>query len=398
MSNKVFILNSSDGKPFKFDTAADIEPHIASLKGNETVEEIRLSGHTFGIEACKALAEVLKTNTNLQVFNAADIFTGRLISEIPDALAALLTALLTLEYLHTVDLSDNAFGGRLADTLRDFYARAGPLRHLLLNNNGLGPTGGIIVANSIRDLATLKASNPAYPPLETIVCGRNRLENGSMEAWAEAYAAHKSLKTVKMVQNGIRQEGINTLLRSGLSKNLGLQTLDLQDNTFTVTGALALAAVVTNWSDLLELGVGDCLISARGGVLLGEALAQQKNKALKTIRLQYNEIDVKGVEAIKKAITPALPKLQRLELNGNKFSEEELVVEQMREIFEDRGFGELDSLSDMEEETDEEAEDEYDEKEDVVKQAEQAENAEVPQEEDKKVDALADLLGSSKIA
>src|SRR5207253_1882905 len=147
--------------------------------------------------------------------------------------------------------------------------------------------------------------------------------------------------------------------------------LDLQDNTFTATGAQALAAVVTNWTDLLELGVGDCLLSARGGVLLGEALALEKNKALKTIRLQYNEIDIKGAEAIKRAIDTALPKLQRLELNGNKFSEEELVVEQMREIFEDRGFGELDSLSDMEEETDEE--DEGDEGEDVVKLAEEAE-------------------------
>lgn len=337
-----------------------------------------------------------------QAFNAADIFTGRLISEIPDALAALLSALLTLEYLHTVDLSDNAFGGRLADTLRDFYSRAGPLRHLLLNNNGLGPAGGIIVANSIRDLAALKASSPAYPPLETIVCGRNRLENGSMEAWAEAYAAHKSLKTVKMVQNGIRQEGINTLLRNGLSKNHGLQTLDLQDNTFTITGAQALAAVVTNWNDLLELGVGDCLLSARGGVLLGEALAQEKNKALKTIRLQYNEIDIKGVEAIKRAIHTALPKLQRLELNGNKFSEEELVVEQMREIFEHRGFGELDSLSDMEEETDGEDEgdedEDDDEKEAVIKRAEEAEGAKVPQEKDEKVDALADLLDGAKIA
>ncbi|KAG0130961.1 hypothetical protein HOY82DRAFT_561120 [Tuber indicum] len=399
MSSKIFILKSSDGKPLKLDTAADIEPHIASLKGNETVEEIRLCGHTFGIKACKALAEVLKTNKNLQVFNAADIFTGRLISEIPDALSALLTALLTLEHLHTVDLSDNAFGGRLADTLGDFYARAGPLRHLLLNNNGLGPAGGVIVANSIRQLAVLKASTPAYPPLETIVCGRNRLENGSMAAWAEAYAAHKSLKTVKMVQNGIRQEGISALLRDGLSKNHGLQTLDLQDNTFTAAGAYALAAVVTNWSDLLELGVGDCLLSARGGVLLGESLGLGKNKALKTIRLQYNEIDVKGVEAIKRAINPSLPKLQRLELNGNKFSEDELVVEQMREIFGDRGFGELDSLSDMEEETDEEDEgDESEEGEDVIKQAEEAEDAKVPQEKDKKVDALADLLGGAKIA
>jgi Ran GTPase-activating protein 1 len=324
-----------------------------------------------------------------------------------------LTALLTLPKLHTVDLSDNAFGGRLAEPLKDFYSKAGPLRHLLLNNNGLGPAGGSIVANAITELAAVKAADPSLPPLETIVCGRNRLEDGSMDAWSAAYAAHKSLKTVKMVQNGIRPAGIKKLLRNGLSHCAGLLHLDLQDNTFTLEGAQALATVVPGWTQLEALCVGDCLLSARGGVLLGEALKRDKTPELKKLSLQYNEIDIKGVKAIQGALATGLPKLEVLELNGNKFSEEDPLVEELRMLFEERGVEGLDSLSDMEEESEEEDEgeesdeEEEEEKEEerevekkaerVLKEADNVEEQNVAQEKDKNVDALADLLGATKI-
>lgn len=426
MSNKnVFILKSVDGKPLKLDTAADLEPHIESLKSNPDVEEIRLGGNTLGIGACKALADVLRTKKNLKIFNAADIFTGRLISEIPDALSALLTALLTLPHVHTVDLSDNAFGGRLADPLKDFYSKAGPLRHLLLNNNGLGPAGGSIVAQSIKELAALKAKNPEFPPLETIVCGRNRLESGSMEDWAAAYAAHKTLKTVKMTQNGIRPEGIDKLLRDGLSHCENLEHLDLQDNTFTVIGSKGLAHVLPNWTKMEVLGVSDCLLTAKGGILLAEALLLGKTKALKKLSLQFNEINIKGLKGIQSALKSALPNLENLEMNGNNFSEGDPVVEELREFFSNRGVDGLDSLSDME--VDSEAEEEEEEEEEVkmdeerdqaeekeeekelkkveealgkkiLEDADEAENEKVAQKKDKSVDNLADLLGSTKIA
>ncbi|CCX34861.1 hypothetical protein FPQ18DRAFT_129118 [Pyronema domesticum] len=392
MSN-VFILKSGDGKPLKLDQAADIEPHIVTLKANADVEEIRLGGNTLGVEACKALAEVLLEKKNLKIFNAADIFTGRLISEIPDALSALLTALLTLPKLHTVDLSDNAFGGRLAEVLRDFYSKAGPLRHLLLNNNGLGPAGGAIVANSIKDLAVLKASDPSLPPLETIVCGRNRLENGSMEAWAAAYAAHKTLKTVKMVQNGIRPEGIQILLRDGLLYCQDLLHLDLQDNTFTELGSSALAIAVEGWTKLEVLGVADCLLSARGGLLLGEALQKGANPDLTKLSLQYNEIDIVGAKAIKNAVVAGLSKLEVLELNGNKFSEEDPLVEELRELFEERGFEGLDSLSDMEEDSEDEDED-YDESD----KDDEDDEKKVPVKKDDTVDELTSAMEGAKIA
>lgn len=214
-----------------------------------------------------------------------------------------------------------------------------------------------------------------------------------MEAWAEAYRANNGVKIVKMVQNGIRPEGISLLLRDGLSGCKALEILDLQDNTFTLSGSQALAKAVVGWEKLVELGVGDCLLGARGGIVVAEVLSEGKNKGLKILRLQYNEIDGKGASAFKHAVEKALPVLEKLELNGNEFSEDDEVVQEIREMFEERGVGELDELDDMEDNSEEEEEEEEEEeKEDVIKRAEEEEAGKVAPEKDKSVDELADLF------
>ena len=63
-SEKVFSL---EGKGLKLDTAADVEPHVAPLRHNSVVEEVRLGGNTLGIGASKALAAVLETKKSLRV-------------------------------------------------------------------------------------------------------------------------------------------------------------------------------------------------------------------------------------------------------------------------------------------------------------------------------------------
>jgi Ran GTPase-activating protein 1 len=63
-TTKIFSL---EGKSLKLDTAADVEPHIKSLREMQDVEEVRLLGNTLGVEACKALGEILETKKTLQV-------------------------------------------------------------------------------------------------------------------------------------------------------------------------------------------------------------------------------------------------------------------------------------------------------------------------------------------
>lgn len=419
--SKVFSIK---GQALKLDTAADLEKHIRPLRDAHDVEEIHIEGNTIGVAASIALAKILETKQTLRYANLADIFTGRLLAEIPQALDALLTALLKCPKLHTINLNDNAFGLNTVEPLRPFLSQHTPLQHLYLNNNGLGPSAGTLVAEALAQLADKKAQARKdgandIPDLETVVCGRNRLETGSMAAWVKAYTANSKVKTVKMVQNGIRQEGIATLLQHGLSACTGLEVLDLQDNTFTSLAAKTLANVVPKWTALKELAVGDCLLSARGGVVLGEALAKGGNEKLEVLRLQYNEIDAKGLKAIADAATTtfALPRLRRVELNGNKFSEEDPSIEKLQEVLSTRkeesaseypgvdeddedawGVDELDELEDDEdEEEDDEAEEVDEEGEKVVKDAETAEDEPVALEQDKEVDDLADALGKTEL-
>jgi Ran GTPase-activating protein 1 len=419
---------SLEGRGLKLTTAADIEPHIQDLRGNDDVEEVKLLGNTLGVEASEALAKVLQTKKRLKVANLADIFTSRLLSEIPPALSHLVTALLTLPDLHTVDLSDNAFGLNTVAPLVDFLSQHTPLRYLYLNNNGLGPAAGVLVADALTALAEKKAAarneGKQVPDLELVICGRNRLENGSMAAWAKAYAANSRVKTIRMTQNGIRQEGITHLLTNGLHHLTKLETLDLQDNTFTAMGATALSKVVGTWTELRELGVGDCLLSGRGGIALASALEKGHNKKVEVLRLQFNDINAKGLEGLASAASSSLPALRRVELNGNRFDEAHPGIEKLREVLEARkeGSGEKEDdedfwgLDDLDElESDDEDEEESDEEQkrgegsdeegiEVEEKAarqivedQRAEESNVAEDKDKKVDDLADTLAKAEI-
>lgn len=193
---------------------------------------------------------------------------------------------------------------------------------------------------------------------------------------------------------------------------------------------MALADVVQGWTELVELGVGDCLLGSRGMVLLAESLKRGGNKELGLLRVQYNEINTKGVKSLLGATTSGqLDKLRRVELNGNRFSEDDESVVELRELLEGRkdestveaDYG-LDELSDLEDESDEddddsaansqaeedEDEDQSEDKEEVedqtdkkaeklLKEADQAEDAKVSQKKDGDVDDLADLLGKAGI-
>jgi Ran GTPase-activating protein 1 len=310
-------------------------------------------------------------------------------------------------------LNDNAFGLNTQAPLVAFLSSHVPLQHLILNNNGLGPHAGILIADALSALHVKKEearkAGKEVPNLETVICGRNRLENGSMTAWAKAYSLHTGVKEIKMVQNGIRQEGISHLLTDGLRHAKGIKVLDLQDNTFTLMGAKALATVVPGWTEIQDLGVGDSLLSAKGGVAVAAALGKGENKKLETLRLQYNDITAKGLQGFAKAAKETLPALRKIELNGNKFSEEDQSIMELRELLEERkeklagdvvledDWG-LDSLSDLEDESEEEDEEEEEEeeaeelREKLLEDAEEAQEEPVSLKQDKEVDELADEL------
>lgn len=267
----------------------------------------------------------------------ADIFTGRLISEIPQALSALCDALKTHESLIELDLSDNAFGGRCADAMVPFLSTNTHFQNFRLNNNGLGPIGGKIIADALIANAEKCLKEGKETSLKILVCGRNRLENGSSKSWSEAFKLHsKSLKEVKMPQNGIRMEGIENLV-NGLSHCSSLEVLDLQDNTATKTGTRALVKVLPSWKNLRILNLSDCILSSAGGIALGMMLSKGSNPNLEELRLAYGEFDKRTVELLETAVVGFMPKLAKMDLNGNRFDAEDECVEKLREALANNG-------------------------------------------------------------
>ncbi|KAJ2357230.1 Ran GAP Rna1, partial [Coemansia erecta] len=233
-------IYSLEGKGLKLTTAEDIEPYLAELRAHPNLEELRLNGNTLGAEACKALASVLKTKTTLKVATLHDIFTSRLRDEVGESVVAICEALGELPELVEVNLSDNAFGPLGAESMAPFLSRHTKLEVLRLNNNGLGIQGGTVIARALIACQAECEKQGIAPVLHTLVCGRNRLENGAAPEFAKAFKALKTLREVRMPQNGIRPEGIAELVE-GLAHNSELCVLDLQDNTFTESGSQALA-------------------------------------------------------------------------------------------------------------------------------------------------------------
>ena len=388
---------SLQGSTLKFDTLASIEPFLLQIDAVPQLEEIRLSGNTLGVEACAGVGKLLATKqslkvrrpsrfplspssstrfsavkskrakieislSSLQIADFSDIFTGRLISEIPLSLTSLCTSLLHLPHLTTLDLSDNAFGGRSVEPMLSLLSTHTSLRVLKLNNNGLGPMGGATVAGALLENAERAKKEGRVASLRTIICGRNRLENGSAKAWADAFAALGGLVEVRLPQNGIRMEGI-ALLVAGLRSNSNLAILDLQDNTATLSGSKAIAASLPSWPKLTSLNLSDCLLKPRGGLAIAAILATGSNPLLTSLKLQSNELDARAVEVLARAIKDHLSGLVELELNGNRGESDDECYVKIVEALEGWGHAAaLDELDEMEEaESDEEEEDDEEE-------------------------------------
>lgn len=255
-----------------------------------------------------------------------------------------------------MDLSDNAFGGRVVAPMVPFLSTSHEtLRVLKLSNNGLGPEGGSVIAQALLDSAIAAKAQGTPSKLEVVLCGRNRLENGSASLWAEAYEAHgPSIKQVRMYQNGIRMAGI-VALANGLSHCSNLEVLDLLDNTATegtkgIDGSRAISQGMLKWPQLRELQLNDLRLLPRGALAICTSLAEGSSPQLETLRLQADQVDQKAFEQLVKAVQNHCKHLKVLELNENRCGDEDEVVQQLRDALAENGHEDaFDELDDVEE-------------------------------------------------
>jgi Ran GTPase-activating protein (RanGAP) involved in mRNA processing and transport len=101
----------------KYDTKEQISPDLPEAGAHhEDLEEITLSGNSYGREACDYLAELFKAQKTpkLESVNFNDMFVSRKLLELPGSLEVLIRSILESSegfgHLKNINLSDNAFG------------------------------------------------------------------------------------------------------------------------------------------------------------------------------------------------------------------------------------------------------------------------------------------------
>jgi len=317
------------------------------------------------------------------------MFTNRKEDEIPKALEAMLNALKDKPSVTELDLSDNAIGAQVVDSIVPFLTDSPSLQVLKLQNNGLDEKCGEKLANALLNSTQLKDGKKSN--LRTVMCRRNKLRDGSAPVWARAFAAHTTLVDVRMPSNDIGVEGIKALA-DGLKHCPNLQHIDLQDNTFLADGdtsALEAWADVLRsrkWLELRTLNLSDCYLSdedARVVPVVLTALAADFPPQLHTLQLQNNNLEGKTFKLLSECISTTLKSLRRLELQDNEEVEDDEYLEELADILIQRG-GKLFRT------------DEDEEEEEGVENREKVE-AEVFTVPDKAADALADLLDKVSI-
>ena len=238
-------------------------------------------------------------------------------------MSAICDALKDKTSLVEINLSDNAFGSRSVDPIVPFLTHNRSFQIFKLNNNGLGPEGGSVIADALAESARLSKEEGKPSQLRTLICGRNRLQDGSSAAWAKAFAAHGSLVEVRMPQNGIRMDGIVNLAH-GLAQCPYLEYLDLQDNTFGEAGSTAMAGALPAWTKLTFLNFSDCVLSneEEGVSAVIKTIARGSNPKLETLQLQNNNMETESFALLAEGI-PKLPSLRTLELQWNEVDDEE---------------------------------------------------------------------------
>ncbi|XP_011868365.1 PREDICTED: ran GTPase-activating protein 1 [Vollenhovia emeryi] len=365
------------GQSLVLDTANDALRVVEAIKTCPCLEYLDLEGNTLGTPAAEVIAEALKEKGSpLKRALWKDMFTGRLKTEIPKALEYLGTALCTAgSQLTELDLSDNAFGPIGIQGLANLLASSPcyTLQQLKLNNNGLGISGGKVLAKALEKCHENSSKEGTPLALKVFIVGRNRLENEGAQALATVFEKLKTLEEVVMQQNGIYHVGIAAIAQ-GLSANPNLRVLNLNDNTIGLKGARALAKALPTFRGLEELNLGDCLLKTKGALVLAEALEIHGNHtSLRCLDLSNNELRVDAGNAIAKAMHDKTL-LANLQLDGNCFGTEGR--ENLRQIL--TKLGRIDALSTLDEDytEDEEEEDNDDNTEDGQSEEDESDNNE----------------------
>lgn len=229
---------------------------------NDKVTGIELSSNSLGYIAAKALSEAIHKLEKLEVVNYRDIFVGRLRADLPKSLFELVNVIHG-KNIQVLDLSDNAFGPIGVQSFENFLKNTHSLKKLYLENNGLGPEGAEMVAESLISNETIS--------LDVLAVNRNRLENKGALAFSKLLTKMQSLTEFQAFQNGIKEEGMAALLDS-LSLNKELKIIKINDNLIK-DAAVRLPEMLAQLNKLEIIDISDSLLGDNHAISFFKSLS-----------------------------------------------------------------------------------------------------------------------------
>ena len=261
-----------------------------------------------------------------------------------------------------MDLSDNAFGPAGAKPLMNLLIQNRSIQTLKLNNNGLGIEGVRLISSALVEAGDLNVSENRVSSLKILQMGRNRMESAGANHLIKAFQAHSdSLEEIRLFQNSIRPDVFPDLMPI-LAECEKLRILDLQDNTLTESGSIALSKALGSWEFLKTLNIGECLLRSTGAIAILKSLTQS-HIHLEKLYLSFNEIDTEAASLVPLMLENKT-QLEVLELNGNEFDPQGSIVKEVKQIL--RRHGHEDALDDLDEMEWGESEDDLEDDEDVA--------------------------------
>jgi Ran GTPase-activating protein 1 len=344
------------GKDKQLHKVEDLDQEaLAQLKEMvPTMTSITLSGHSYGLEACQHIGEIIAKADNLRKINFGNIFIGKLKEEIPENLKALLQGICGKELTY-VDFSDNAFGPAGVPGF-DFFLKETPsIKVLKMINCGLGPSGGTSLAECLKS-GSLKLSE--------FYAGRNRMECTGYKAIAEVLKEMGSLTKIEMPQNFVRKDGMIAMI-DALKSNPELTYIHIHDNWLKEEAIKEFSGLIKSLSNLKSINISDCDIGGSGVKKIISALGSSpSHKTIEYFGCNYNEVErSKTAQHIFK-IFSLCPNLKTVSFIGN------LIKPQLKKQYE-ADFSKTGKTLILREEEEEDDPEESDEEEEISEEDEE---------------------------
>ena len=244
------------------------------------IECLELCHNSIGENCAKVLGEKMKNLKHLRKIDLSDCFVSRGEEETLKCLKYLLESIVD-KPIKELNLSDNALGITVASGYEFFFQKNTTLEKLSMDNCGMGPLGTQFLMEIIKENKNM--------PLKILNFSRNKMESKGCIYVSELLKEKKSLKEIKISENEINYEGLNSFLNS-IKDNENITLIDISNNVLSKKGKL-LPELITSLNNLIHLNLSDLMIDDRNIIKKVFEILPKLNK-LREFSFEYNLLDI----------------------------------------------------------------------------------------------------------